>query len=398
MIGPETDNSMIGRARAGFAEGVADSPQVREALPLKILYAGALSENDSALYRLWALERLGHRTVRLNAYEYQPASALVAKIAFRLAAGPWMDRMNRDLLAMAEREQPDVVWADKLLGMKPQTLDRLRAMGTATVSYMIDNPFGTRQDPGWRLYRKAIPHYDLHVVQRDANIPQYKERGARDVIKIQTAYEPTVHFAPPTGWSDKDRDRDVSFIGTPYDDRADTLQWLGEQRFGVVISGNRKSWQRALKPSVMSRLYREGELYLARYREAIWRSKINLSFLTWANQDEFVHKSFEIAGCGGFLLAERSDGHLARFREDEEAVFFNGREELAAKIRRYLPDEHSRARIAAAGHARAERDGYYNDRQMELIVERLRSFAHLVSSAARSGPISARTAVNGAAE
>jgi spore maturation protein CgeB len=294
--------------------------------------------------------------------------------------------MNRDLLAMAERERPDVVWADKLLGMKPATLDRLRAMGIATVSYMIDNPFGTRQDPGWRVYMKAIPHYDLHVVQRDPNIAQYQERGARDVIKIQTAYEPTVHFPPAEGWSDTDRDREVSFIGTPYDDRAETLEWLRAQGVDVAISGNRRSWERALGSDGMRRLYREGELYLARYREAIWRSKINLSFLTWANQDEFVHKSFEIAGCGGFLLAERSEGHLVRFREDEEAVFFTGREELLAKIRRYLPDEAARARIAAAGRARAERDGYDNDRQVGLIVERVRQILRATAAGARSGP------------
>ncbi len=96
--------------------------------------------------------------------------------------------------------------------------------------------------------------------------------------------------------------------------------------------------------------YREGELYREQYREAIWRSRINLSFLTHSNQDEFVHKSFEIAGCGGFLLAERSAGHLQRFREDEEAVFFSTFDELAAKIRRYLPDEAARQRIAAAGN------------------------------------------------
>jgi len=113
-------------------------------------------------------------------------------------------------------------------------------------------------------------------------------------------------------------------------------------------------------------------LYMDAYREGIWRSKINLSFITHANQDEFVHKSFEIAGCGGFLLAERSAGHLARFVEDEEAVFFTGMEELVEKIRRYLPDEAAREKIAAAGRARAERDGYHNDAQVGKIVERVR--------------------------
>ena len=107
----------------------------------------------------------------------------------------------------------------------------------------------------------------------------------------------------------------------------------------------------------------------------IWRSKINLSFLTHSNQDEFVHKSFEIAGCGGFLLAERSEGHLQRFKEDEEAVFFSTFDELAAKIRRYLPDEAARERIAKAGNERAARDGYHNDRQVGRIVERAESIA-----------------------
>ena len=107
------------------------------------------------------------------------------------------------------------------------------------------------------------------------------------------------------------------------------------------------------------------------YREAIWRSKINLSFLTHSNQDEFVHKSFEIAGCGAFLLAERSPGHAQRFVEGQEAVFFADVEECAAKIRRYLPDEAARERIAAAGRARAVRDGYGNDAQVAHILTAL---------------------------
>lgn len=343
---------------------------------MKILYASGLSPNDTALYRLWALERLGHEVIPFNAFEYNSTNLLVQKIVYRLAAGPAVDRLNRDLLAVAEREKPDLLWADKLLWVRPRTLDRMRAMGMTTVSYMIDNPFGPRRDPGWRLYMKSIPHYDLHVVQRDKNILDYTSRGARDVIKIQTAYEPTLQFPPPEGWSDADRNRGVSFVGTPYDDRAQTLTRLWREcGFPVTISGNPERWERELGLEAFTQLFREGELYQQHYREAIWRSKINLSFLTHSNQDEFVHKSFEIAGCGGFLLAERSDGHLQRFREDEEAVFFTGFEELAGKIRRYLPDEAARQRIATAGCLRAARDGYHNDRQVGLILERVRSLS-----------------------
>jgi hypothetical protein len=349
---------------------------------MKILYASGLSPNDSSLYRLWALERLGHEVIPFNAYGYESSNALVRKLAHRLAVGPGVDRLNRDLIQIAEREKPDLLWTDKLLWMRAQTLDRMRAMGIATVSYMIDNPFGTRQDPGWRLYMKDIPHYDLHVVQRDKNILDYTSRGARNVIKIQTAYEPTLHFAPPAGWSDADRDREVSFIGTPYDDRAQTLTRLSrEYAFPVSISGSPRLWASALGPEAYQSLFREGELYQQQYREAIWRSRINLSFLTHSNQDEFVHKSFEIAGCGGFLLAERSAGHMQRFKEDEEAVFFTGFDELVQKIRRYLPDEAARRRIATAGNLRAARDGYYNDRQVDLILQRAQTLLPAVKDA-----------------
>jgi spore maturation protein CgeB len=140
----------------------------------------------------------------------------------------------------------------------------------------------------------------------------------------------------------------------------------------VTVSGG-LVWKKALGKKAAAALYRgEGELFCDDYREGIWKSKINLSFITHSNQDEFVHKSFEIAACGGFLLAERSAGHAARFVEDVEAVFFTGIDECAAKIRRYLPDEAARARIAAAGCERARKSGYDNDSQETLIVERLR--------------------------
>ncbi len=340
--------------------------------PLKILYASGLSPNDSSLYRLWALERLGHTVVPLNAFAYQAKSATVQKVLHRMQIGPWVERLNRDLLLAAEREQPDVFWADKLLSLRPETLDQVRAMGIVTVSYMIDNAFGPRRDPGWRLYMRSLPFFDLHATQRDQNVLDYQARGARDVVKIQTAFEPSLHYPPPAEWSDADRDRGVSFIGTPYDERATFLTRLWkEYQAPVVISGAAFLWRRQLSSEAAEAIYTGSELHGEAYREAIWRSRINLSFLTHSNQDEFAHKSFEIAGCGGFLLAERSEGHLARFVEDEEAVFFGDLAECAAKIQRYLPDEAARTRIAAAGRARAVRDGYSNDAQVARILDRI---------------------------
>jgi hypothetical protein len=335
----------------------------------RILYVAMLHRGWYSLYNKMALERLGHTVVLLETGDLQRAgNALSRRLYFRAQIGPPVTQLNRAVLAMAQEHQVDVVWCDKQLWVRPSTLRRLREMGVVTVDYMIDNPFGPRHDAGFGLYVRAIPEYDVHVQQRDVSVQAYRARGARHVVKVQTAFEPTVHFPPPAGWSDKDRTRMVSFIGTPYDKRAEFLTQLWRKhQLPVIISGP-AVWLRKLSPGARAALYPQtGELYDHEYRQGIWGSRINLSFLTHGNQDEYAHKSFEIAACGGFLLAERCAGHLERFREDEEAVFFSDVDECAAKARKYLDDETGRAKIAAAGQRRAVACGYDNDSQLRKV-------------------------------
>ncbi len=45
---------------------------------LKILYAATLTENDSSLYRMWVLERTGHRAGPFQALDYWPEGARIA--------------------------------------------------------------------------------------------------------------------------------------------------------------------------------------------------------------------------------------------------------------------------------------------------------------------------------
>jgi len=341
---------------------------------LKILYAAPLDQNNSALYRLWALERLGIRIVPINTLPYiNQGNRLAINFRNRLILGPVVHRFNQDVYRMGLDNKVDAVWADKSQYLWPRTLKKLRTSGIASVNYNIDNPFGLRRDPGWRIFMKAIPEYDLHVVQRDRNIVDYKAHGARTVIKIQTAYEPAVHFPPPADWSDAQRDREVSFIGTPYDQRAQFLTSLwSDNGLAVRINGSARLWRAQLDKDAWQAMYSsDGELYGDDYRKAIWRSKVNLSFITHSNQDEFAHKSFEIAACGGFLLVERSQGHMERFRENKEAVFFSNKQECAEKISKYLSDNESRERIAAAGQRRAVESGYSNDGQIKLVLEYL---------------------------
>lgn len=339
---------------------------------MRVLYAGTLGQRDTSTHRRNAIARLGYDVVDFNvAGYYERGGALASKIRLRTLIGQAVTALNRDLIALAERYRPHVAWFDKPTYVWPKTVKALRAMGVTTVHFTIDNPFGPRNDPGWRHIVKAVPEYDLHLVQRESNLADYRVCGARDVRLFRTAYEPTLHYPPPDGWSDVDRCNDVVFIGAPYDERPAFLTELWQKHGIAVKIWGSPEWEQKLAPTVRQVLWQGGQLWNTDYREGIWRSRICLAFVTRANRDDVAHKSFEIAACGGFLLAEDTPGHRAHFKDGEEAVYFKTVDDCAALIKRYLPDFAARAYVSNAGLARAETSGYDNDSRIAAVFDAL---------------------------
>jgi spore maturation protein CgeB len=203
-------------------------------------------------------------------------------------------------------------------------------------------------------------------------MPHYREAGAGRVLLMPVPYEPTIHYPPPDGWDDSKRDIEVSFVGSPYGQRADFLRALWrDEGIAVRIWGEPGMWRKALDEAEMARFHAGRAVYNDDYRNIIWRSRINLGFVTHANLDSFAQRWFEISGAGGFLLAERTEDGLRSFDSGTEAAFFDGVAECAAQIRRYLPDQAARAAIARAGHARAVSSGYDNNARLGVVLGQL---------------------------
>ena len=347
---------------------------------MRILICGALGPETTARPRADAMARLGHDVTRLDVDALMPpAPRAAAWLRYRALAGPAVSAVNRAVLRTVREGGPfDLIWCDKPVFLRPETVRRLRETGALVASYNPDNPFGRRNDPGWRLFLKAIPEYSAHVLGQPASMAEYRARGVAHVFNMPAAYEPSIHFPPPARWSEADRDIEVSFVGSPYDGRAAVVRALWRDHgIRVRIWGAR--WDRVLSVDERRRFRSGGPVYNDGYREVIWRSRISLGFVTRANLDTFARRWFEIAGCGGFLLAERTADGLACFADGEEAVFFDGVEECAAQIARYLPDAGTRHRIARAGHLRAGRSGYDNESRIAAV------FGEILSATGRDG-------------
>jgi hypothetical protein len=283
--------------------------------------------------------------------------------------GPLVSGVNRDLLKIFSEYQPDVVWFDKPIFFTRETMRAIHRAGAQIVFYVQDAPFGTRNDGCWRQFLRVYRMADLHCLVRQADVARYRAWGL-PWIETMFSFDPRTHFPPLSELTDANRNRQVSYIGFPYEQRpAFLLKLVRDHHLQVFINGNR--WPRVLTGEEMRFFTLGNFLVNEEYRRGIWSSKINLSFVTESNEDDIAHKAVEIAACAGFLLAFRTPGHQSLFEEDREAVFFSSAEECADKARFYLGRPDLREAIAARGRERAVRSGYDNDTQLARILNRL---------------------------
>lgn len=338
-------------------------------LSRRILYAGNLSPGNTSLYRFHALERLGQDVQPFDLEPYDHTNRLLAKLHYHFPVGPLVSAINSALVARVREVKPEIVWMDKPTSITPATMRAIQAAGALTICYNQDNPFGPRHDGTWLQFKRIYRMFDLHCLLREADIPRYAAWGL-PCIKVLLSFDPAMHFPPPPGWNDADRPHAISYTGSPYEERPAFLRALAE-RFSLPLAIAGPRWEKVFSPDLMQRYVVGGMLKDAAYRENIWRSRVNLSFITLLNEEDVAHKAFEITACGGFLLALRSPGHLACFEEGREAAFFDTLEECAEKARYYLDHPDEREIIAAAGRARAVDSGYDNDTQLGNILRRL---------------------------
>lgn len=337
----------------------------------RILYVGDLGEGGTCLHRLEAFRRLGQDVYPFNIQLYNTGGRAIGWLRYRYPFGPLVSQINRALIEAVKEHRPDLVWFDKPVSFTPETMMAIKKSGAQIAFYVLDSPFGPRNDGCWRQFMRVFRMADIHCVLREADIPRYSKMGL-PWIKTMLCFDPEIHFPPPADFTGSNRNREVSYIGHPHEERpAFLLRLAQEYQVPIYINGDRSRWAQALPSENSASIVLGGFLANDFYRTAIWKSKINLSFVTHKNEEDIAHKAVEIAGCGGFLLALRTTGHQAIFEEDREAVFFSSVEECADKCRFYLGRPDLRDAIAARGRERAVRSGYDNDTQLARVLNRL---------------------------
>lgn len=323
----------------------------------------------TSLHRVQAMERLGHTVILIDPWSWLGHSIWVSRWLYHtggIGVGPLIDQ--RIVFEVAQA-RPDLIWVDQGPFLSKRLIKRLHALSVPIVNYTIDDPFNGRDGLRFRRYRAALPEYDSLAVVRAPNVAEAQALGARAVIHVYMSADEVAHH--PRELTDAQRQRfasEVAFIGTRMPERGPFMAELIKRGVPLSIWGDR--WHKAREWPQIAAHWRGPGLYQDEdYAAVIQSSRICLGLLSKGNRDLHTTRSLEIPALGGLLCAERTDEHRAMYEEGIEAVFWNDAAECAEQCRALLADEPRRKAIAAAGHARALRNGHYNERVMAEILD-----------------------------
>lgn len=308
------------------------------------------------------------------------------------------DAMNRRLWELSKAEEPDlmfcVLFEDEL---DKAIIKRIsEETSTSTLNWFCDDH--------WRFHeysRHWTPAFNWVVTTVSADVAPYESFGLHNVIRSQWACNSHLYRRPD---HELPLAHEVTFVGMAHGDRADMIKTL--RRAGIAVSTWGSGWPEGrLTVDEMVEVFNRSRINLnfanasvtashaqVRFpglrglrralrnvptaRRALQQSRQVVSFLSRIGPSKPTYvaqlkaRTFEVPGCGGFLLTQDAP-HLDQYLvPGQEVGTFRDAGDLVESVRLYLGDEDLRYRVAEAGYNRVRRDHTY-ERRFSDIFERI---------------------------
>ncbi|MEK6910277.1 MAG: glycosyltransferase [Nanoarchaeota archaeon] len=249
------------------------------------------------------------------------------------------DLMNKRFLEKVRKENPDYIFLWLIYDeFYIETLLKIREIcpKAKIINYCGDDD---AMFDNYSIYLSYI--IDYFFVTHKEYIPGYKNKAFLSCATNTDQFKPL----------DIENKYDVTFIGTPKNDRKEFIEYLMDKGLNMKIFG--AGWSDYPK---FNKIY-GGFLNPEEYTKVINQSKINLNFTkNYAGVTHVIQRFFEINACRAFQLTEYSKRYTELFKDKMELAMFKTKEELLQKIKYYLKNEKEREIIADRAYKRVMKD------------------------------------------
>lgn len=319
-----------------------------------------------------AFRHLGHQVTLLDPFaELRKHLLWRFRLTRRVFERQIITACNRRWIDQLSRMPAEMMWVGKGGWAVPWLWREFkrRKPEVKLVCYNADNPIITySRGANLPWITKSIPCFDLYCTYNKSLVEPLRQAGAKRVERLPFAWDPELH--PELEPSETDRRRygcDVVFIGNGDSHRE---KWMKEimaaaKSFGwrFAIYGD---WSRCRDQSVLN-LVRGRQIYGLEMVKAIRSAKIAINILRVQNEGSHNMRTFEIPGCGGVMISQRSPEQEECFPEPRAAVYFRNAGECVAKMRELIENEPLRLQVADATHQIARRHTYLH--RAETLLE-----------------------------
>lgn len=332
---------------------------------MKLLSIGIDRPGSTSHHRRLTLERLLPEFESFTVDTWVPLSAssrVSRSLAFRFHSGPAIRAIN-EAVRHALSSLPakfDLVWIDKAVFLTPETIHQIRARATCLVHYTPDTAFfGNRS----RHFDRSGSLFDLLVTTKSFELEHYRRAFPQTLLHLSSQgffadiHRPLISF-------EKKRD-EVAFAGLAEPSRVAFVEALLDAGLPVRLAG--KGWGRFRSRHRSNSLLRfeSDALFGEEYARFLSSAFFSPGLLSKRFPELHTTRTFEIPACGTALLTERNE-ETVRFFEEDEAVFYEGHEELIARIHELRQDPTALEKLTGRGRERVNKDG--------------RDYAHLLTS------------------
>jgi hypothetical protein len=328
---------------------------------MRILVVG---DGHSAIHEVAVAAAFKHLGNSVEAFYWQnyfsssnPLGKLWRRAQNKFLIGPTINRLNCDLVKMAVKFEPELIFVYRGTHITRQSLFKLKTLlpGCKVFGYNNDDPFGEGHPPWlWLHFLRSVPIYDIIFAYRRRNIVEYLRLGAKRSELLMPWFRPSID-KPLEQDEPIKKKYDVVFVGHYENDgRLEYFERISQVNFVFGLFGPgwnlapKYDWLKSKQPIIAVR----DQLY----RETILSSKIALCFFSKLNRDTYTRRCFEIPAMGVCMLCQYSDDLAQIFTDGVDAVFFRNADEMMSKLVYYIKNDQQRERIAANGRLRVLRN------------------------------------------